>query len=328
MKDFRAEVFSTVRGNREDLQEQVTETNKFFGDTTNQLQVDIDDVRRLATEAMKAQEKELVDRFSGQFNEVNEYMTTNVEQIKKDANETQQKFLQSVKNIKNVCSNYFGRYEADLEELKLRTNVLQNKYNDWSRVLIEPATVNDARLFSVESRITEEEEMRIKEYEYLRDMFKKLLYSLEQVNMQAIDSKGIVKQETQVDPERRSALPNLLVPGQREDAKAKSVTDFNKTIEFMMMKRLHFLRNSLDSHNPHETTLRMRDNAAKKRDERILELWNRDKMQPPVEELVQRMRVEQSKQPRHDFSEHDFASGEEPSTLSKGEFARQQQQLQ
>ena len=79
MKDFRAEVFSTVRGNREDLQEQITETNKFFGDTTNQLQLEIDDVRKLATEAMKAQEKELVDRFSGQFNEVNEYMTTNVE---------------------------------------------------------------------------------------------------------------------------------------------------------------------------------------------------------------------------------------------------------
>ena len=58
-------------------------------------------------------------------------------------------------------------------------DVLQHKYDDWSRVLIEPATVNDARLFSVESRITEEEEMRIKEYEYLRDMLKKLLYSLE-----------------------------------------------------------------------------------------------------------------------------------------------------
>lgn len=54
-----------------------------------------------------------------------------------------------------------------------------NKYNDWSRVLIEPMSVNDARLFSLESRLYEEEEMRVKEYEYLRDMMKKLLYSLE-----------------------------------------------------------------------------------------------------------------------------------------------------
>ena len=142
--------------------------------------------------------------------------------------------------------------------------------------------------------------------------------------MQAIDTKGIMKQEMPVEGERRSVLPNLLVPGQRaEDGKAKSVTDFNKTIEFMMMKRLHFLRNSLDSHNPQETTLRMRDNAARKRDERILELWNRDKAQPPVEELVRRAREQQAKQPRHDFSEHDFASGEDPSTISKGEFAKQ-----
>ena len=141
--------------------------------------------------------------------------------------------------------------------------------------------------------------------------------------MQAIDNKGIMKQEMPGEGERRSVLPNLLVPGPREDGKAKSVTDFNKTIEFMMMKRLHFLRNSLDTHNPQETTLRMRDNAARKRDERILELWNRDKAQPPVEELVQRMRAEQAKQPRRDFSEHDFASGEDPSTISKGEFAKQ-----
>lgn len=66
-----------------------------------------------------------------------------------------------------------------------------NKYNDWSRVLIEPMSVNDARLFSLESRLFEEEEMRVKEYEYLRDMMKKLLYSLEQVNMQNLDSKNL-----------------------------------------------------------------------------------------------------------------------------------------
>lgn len=50
--------------------------------------------------------------------------------------------------------------------------------------------MNEARLFSVETRINEEEEMRIREYEYVRDLLKKLCYSLEQVNMQQIDTKG------------------------------------------------------------------------------------------------------------------------------------------
>lgn len=60
-------------------------------------------------------------------------------------------------------------------------------------------------------------------------------------------------------------------------------------MEFMMMKRLNFLLASLDSHNPHETTLRMRDNANKRRDERILELWRKDQSMPTVEQLVSKM---------------------------------------
>jgi len=78
-----------------------------------------------------------------------------------------------------VCSTYFHKYETDLDEVKIRIANLQDKYKDWQRILIEPATLNDARLFSMETRLTEEEEMRIREYEYLRDLLKKLFYALE-----------------------------------------------------------------------------------------------------------------------------------------------------
>lgn len=42
--------------------------------------------------------------------------------------------------------------------------------------------------------------MRIREYEYMRDLMKKLLYSLEQVNMQQIDKKGLDTIALQSDP--------------------------------------------------------------------------------------------------------------------------------
>ena len=61
------------------------------------------------------------------------------------------------------------------------------KYQDWSRILIEPASMNDARLFSLESRMHEEEEIRIKEYEFLRDLLKKLIYSLEKNSVGPLD---------------------------------------------------------------------------------------------------------------------------------------------
>ena len=67
---------------------------------------------------------------------------------------------------------------------------MENKYSEWSKLLIEPTTLNQARLFSVETRIQEEEEMRIKEYDYIKDLMKKLLYSLEQGNIESLEEKS------------------------------------------------------------------------------------------------------------------------------------------
>jgi len=53
------------------------------------------------------------------------------------------------------------------------------KYENWSKVLIEPASLNDARLYSLETRIHHEEDVRVKEYEYVQDFLKKLVFSLE-----------------------------------------------------------------------------------------------------------------------------------------------------
>ena len=91
-------------------------------------------------------------------------------------------------------------------------------------------------------------------------------------------------------------LPNLINAG--KDQKA---TEFSKTMEFMMLKRLNFLRNQLDGHDPQETTARMRLNAIQKRDERIIELWRKDQQLPSVHDLVANMREQRLNQTRADF---------------------------
>jgi len=61
--------------------------------------------------------------------------------------------------------------------------MLNQKYQDWSKILIEPTSLNEARLYALETRVHEEEEVRIKEYDYLRDLLKKFIYSLEQTSL-------------------------------------------------------------------------------------------------------------------------------------------------
>ena len=138
---------------------------------------------------LKATEKELVDRFSDQYTEVKKYMTSNVEKMREVTANSASNLTSSLKQIKTVCSNYFQHYELDLEELRLRAGTLENKYKDWSKVLIEPATMNDARVFALESRMESEEEARIKEHDFMKDILRKLVYSLEQMNLQHMDAK-------------------------------------------------------------------------------------------------------------------------------------------
>ena len=126
----------------------------------------------------------------------------------------------------------------DLEEQKIRMDLIQKKYDDWSRVLLEPMTVNDARLFSIESRLTEEEEMRVKEYEYIRDLMKKLIYALEQLNMVNIENKKLGPDKDSLYDNSANTLPNLINAG-----KDQKNAELSKTMEFMMLKRLNFLRN-------------------------------------------------------------------------------------
>jgi hypothetical protein len=69
-------------------------------------------------------------------------------------------------------------------------------------------------------------------------------------------------------------------------------------MEFMMLKRLNYLRNQLDSHDPVETTARMRLQAMQKRDERIIDLWRKDTEMPSVKELVAGMKEQRMKSER------------------------------
>ena len=67
----------------------------------------------------------------------------------------------------------------ELEAVKIKAKAVMEKYQDWSKVLIEPTSLNDARLFALESRLHEEEEIRIKEFEFISEALKKLIYTLE-----------------------------------------------------------------------------------------------------------------------------------------------------
>jgi hypothetical protein len=57
---------------------------------------------------------------------------------------------------------------------------LEERQETWVNTLIKPQEVNQARLFSVDTRIKEGELTRLRDLQFMRDTFKKLIYAIEQ----------------------------------------------------------------------------------------------------------------------------------------------------
>jgi len=80
--------------------------------------------------------------------------------------------------------------------------------------------------------------------------------------------------DIKTDNKDSSQLPKLL-GGHRQKSLTNDLTELGAS-EIMMMKRMSYLQNSLEGHNSRQTTENLREKAAEKRDERILELWAKD----------------------------------------------------
>lgn len=70
-----------------------------------------------------------------------------------------------------------------------------------------------------------------------------------------------------------------------------------------MMKRMNFIRNSLETHDPRDTTAHIRQEANKKRDERVLELWKKDLEAPKVSDIISKFRSQRQQHKRSDFED-------------------------
>lgn len=77
---------------------------------------------------------------------------------------------------------------------------MKEKYDAWAKVLIEPSSFNDARLFSLETRFDKEEEIRYQTMQEFKDLLRKFIFTFEQ---DAKLNQNFIKEDA-------SNLPNLL----------------------------------------------------------------------------------------------------------------------
>ena len=140
------------------------------------------------TASISEKEKTLSDTIQRGIEGVQKFVYAVTEELHQKRIEVNSKYAKKFTKIKDVIAKYFEKYDLDLEECKINMKVLNQKYADWSKILIEPTSFNEARLYAVETRLHEEEEIRLKEQEFVRELLKKLIFSLEQTNLQNLEN--------------------------------------------------------------------------------------------------------------------------------------------
>ena len=108
----------------------------------------------------------------------------------------QEKYNEKLSKIKDVCAKYFSKYEKHLMNQQELMKDLEKRQDKWVNTLIKPQDINQARLFSIDSRIKEGELTRLKDQQFLRDTFKKLIYAIEQMQITQQATQNIKQQAT------------------------------------------------------------------------------------------------------------------------------------
>lgn len=65
-----------------------------------------------------------------------------------------------MEKIKDVCANYFSKYEKHLMQQQELIKTLEKRQEDWITAIVKPQEVNQARLFGIDSRLNENEKIR------------------------------------------------------------------------------------------------------------------------------------------------------------------------
>lgn len=96
-----------------------------------------------------------------------DFMSTSIRDIKFERKATLDNNNAQFKNIKEVCCDFFQRYDHELDEQKAENALMREKYKNWSSSLIEPTALNVSKLFALESRVLQEENIRLQEMRFI-----------------------------------------------------------------------------------------------------------------------------------------------------------------
>ena len=181
--------------NIETVEEKIQECNKSLDDKYEIITQEYTKAIENTADVLENNTKDSSTELSQQIADYRRFYECDMEAFQKTFNENRVELLEADKKI-----------TQDLK--KIRT-----EFDKWVSTVMEPAHISEARIFTVEARVKEEEAARLDQLHFVKDVLRKMLFTLEQAQISG------------------------LLPGIRSASRTENESSVN-----MFMKRLGFLK--------------------------------------------------------------------------------------
>lgn len=119
------------------------------------------------------------------------FVTTATDKVNTNNDGIYEKYDEKLRRIKDVCAQYFSKYEKHLINHQTIVRDLEKQQEQWVKMLIQPQELNQARLYAIETRIKEGENNKMRDTDFLKETMKKLIYAIEQQQISTVKASNV-----------------------------------------------------------------------------------------------------------------------------------------
>lgn len=123
---------------RNDLTLKIEETDKFFNEQVEILQASIERNKVMAKEQLSRAKEDFQKGLKNESNDMKVYVGKIKEEMAKQRDEAEGRYEEKLKKIKEVCAQFFNKYDKTLSGYDDQMHELDKRIEDWAKLLVKP----------------------------------------------------------------------------------------------------------------------------------------------------------------------------------------------
>lgn len=177
---FKNELRTDIQRSQEETNAVVASIAQECTDKCQQIQTTVAEDWKKTVTTLTDMKTELLGLMGADSSELKTYVLHFTNRASAHRETLQEKYDEKLDKIKDICSQYFSKYEKQLAQQQDIVKQLEKRQDDWINTLIKPQELNQARLFTLDTLVKEAEISRSENNQFFKDILKKLIFAIEQ----------------------------------------------------------------------------------------------------------------------------------------------------